>query len=146
MNYALSQIVEHEMIVRQSAVPDTGEEVVAQWGFGLLPKVNSPTEIEIYISAMMTPGPPEDNRSMVEVAVSYIFQLSDATPLYPFTEDRTISEEQKMELATLIGVSVGTLRGLTYARTAPILGGTLIMPVLNPLEMLEHFLGAVEGG
>ncbi len=147
MNYALSKIVEHTVLIQKPSASKHDGEIVAQWGFGLEPKFNSPTEVEIYITAAMTPTVIDDDgetseveNRVVEISVSHIFQLAEPHNLYPFSIGTILSEEEKMELATLVGVSVGTLRGLTYARTAAILGDSLIMPVLNPLEMLEHFL------
>ena len=152
MNYVLSKIVEHDILVRQGPEAASDEELVAQWSFGVQPRFNSETEIEIYVSTAMTPGflkdgeekPRSAEDKVLEISVSHVFQLAEPHPLYPFNEDTVITEEQKMELATLVGVSVGTLRGLTYARTAAILGESLIMPVLNPLEMLEHFLVKIQ--
>ncbi len=151
MDYVLSKIVEHDLMVRQPQEDGNTREAVAQWQFGLEPRINSATEIEIFISAAMSPGIVIENEvvsakagKMVEITVSHFFQLAEPTPLYPFSPGIQVTEDQKMELATLVGVSLGTLRGLVYARTVAIIGDSLIMPVLNPLAMLEHFWDTAE--
>lgn len=41
-------------------------------------------------------------------------------------------------LATLIGISLGSMRGLAYARTFNILGSGVFMPIVNPSELLRQ--------
>ena len=82
---------------------------------------------------------PPEHPDIAAFSATHRFQVSDAkTFLFELSDS-----EWAGFLATLVGISLGTMRGLAYARTYNVIGPNIYMPVINPAELLEQSLPAI---
>jgi len=133
MTYKLIGITEQGFSVASPTLKSKSEEFVLGWDFNL--NITYPKEgtIDLSIRASTVLEGREDRPSMSSILVVHHFEVEGIRKSHP----KHATVEERNLLAVLLGVSLGTIRGLAYARTLAILGKNVFMPVVNPKDILD---------
>jgi hypothetical protein len=140
MKYSLVDIVEQQLIIQQPDHVDEQQNVLAKWRFVPDFLFRTPSELAVRITATIDAIMGDTQEKLFVLDVVHVFRLEDVPSYYPLDLTHSLTDKAKMELATFVGISIGTVRGLAYARTAGAFGKDLIMPVVNPTALLEHHI------
>lgn len=134
ITYKLAGITEHSLSVTNPTYEKPNQEFMLGWDidFNLNYPENGLLDVTIRASAIQENN--EDRRPFASMVVVHQFEVEGIVEKHP----QKASLEDRHLLATLIGVSLGTIRGLMYARTVAILGKNVFMPVMNPLSLLDN--------
>jgi pimeloyl-ACP methyl ester carboxylesterase len=134
MRYELTDLKEHRIFVFQPSWEEGRNEFSINWSFSIGLDMPSRKTVVVSIDVKINVENPADHPPIANFIASHSFTV-DA-----FQENLFELEQREQALgffATLVGVSLGTMRGLSYARTHGILGPRVVMPVVNPSELLR---------
>jgi len=70
---------------------------------------------------------------------NFHFVIDNLQEMYTLNEDNQ-PVFQKLFVATLAGISYSTLRGIVFERTSSSNRGSLLLPVINPSDLLESWI------
>lgn len=137
MEFQLISVEEREVRVRRPTASESTGEFVLNWSFDLdliFPRENT---LVIRLESSMLVTAPEGHPNIADFATDFRFHISSK-----LSGVSSLESNKKLfnHVATLLGVSLGTVRGLVLARTAAIFGPGVIMPVVHPSEMLRQQL------
>lgn len=136
MIYQLLGIAERKVSIQIPAEELPQQDYVIDWQF--LPKFRfiDPETLEVSITTTIQQtqdaAPP-----LLFMDTAHFFKLDSDATLSTHSFPTELSKQQEMLLATLLGISLGTIRGLAYARTVGILGTDVFMPVVSPIDMIR---------
>jgi hypothetical protein len=134
MEYQLTGLQEHTVFTGQPTSKDNQTDFTINWSFDLDISMPEDNRFVVKIDATINVSEPENHPAIGKFSASHFFTVFDADP-------KLINENEGAGmfnfLATLVGISLGSMRGLSYARTVGILGGGVFMPVVNPTELLK---------
>lgn len=144
ITYKLIEIQEKGLSVSNPILEQPSQQFLLGWDVDVNIKYPQEGQLDLTIRASAVQEDNEDRRSFASIVVSHCFEVEGIAEQHP----QQASLEDRHLLATLIGVSLGTIRGLMYARTVAILGKNVFMPIMNPLELLNNAfpLKSVEEG
>lgn len=137
MNYELVAIQENNVFAVRPIATDGTKNFTINWSWELDYRFHPEDRIEIRIAVILNVIEPEDQPDIAHFSASHFF----------FVPNSAVVEERLKELdslndtlthgfmATLVGISVGTMRGLAFARTVGLLGQRIFMPVVNPSDL-----------
>lgn len=134
MEYQLTGLKEHMMFTGQPVGKDDQTDFTINWSFDLDIMLPEENRFEVKIDATINVTQPENHPAIGQFSASHYFTAFNVKP------DFSTSNEGKdlfNFLATLVGISLGSMRGLSFARTVGVLGGGVFMPVVNPSELLK---------
>lgn len=143
MNYTLIDIIEQQVVIRLPDHPDGQGALKVNWNFVLDFRFPTPLELAVRVTATLDSTAEEERESLFELDVVHRFRLGESPSFYPIDFNTPLTDEGKVQLATFVGICVGTARGLAYTRTAAPFGKEVLIPVLNPTAMLEHHIAQV---
>lgn len=135
INYALKQIKEYHVGVSLPMGDD--RNIPIHWNFGFSTQLRPDSLLEVILTAEVVTLRNDQPENLVQLIVGHYFQV-DTTDLKKMVADQKNPAFGFM--ATLLGISLGTVRGLAFARSSGILGDQVFMPVVNPSEMLKNHL------
>ncbi|MEM9524957.1 MAG: hypothetical protein AAGA31_00040 [Bacteroidota bacterium] len=139
MKYELIGLQEHGMFV---TLPQGGEDrkgYKINWSFDLGIKIPKDGQIAIRIDTKINVTQPEGHPTIGHFAATHFFSATDL----PQSITDSYNQDMFNFMATLVGISLGSMRGLAYARTFNVYGGAVFMPVVNPSELLKSQLPKV---
>ncbi|NJC27857.1 hypothetical protein [Neolewinella antarctica] len=136
--YHLNAVEEHQLFVRAPDSASRGKEVKVVWTFDADFSADGPNTVTVLLQVSAGDAGADDPKDdpLVSLSVSHHFDSED----YEFEVTHLADPDRQSFLATLLGISLGTVRGLIYARTVSILGKRLVMPIVNPTAMLRHLV------
>lgn len=134
ITYKLAGITEHSLSVTNPTYEKPNQEFMLGWDidFNLNYPENGLLDVTIRASAIQENN--EDRRPFASMVVVHQFEVEGIDRKHP----QEASPQERHLLATLLGVSLGTIRGMMYARTIAVLGKNVFLPVMNPLDMLNN--------
>lgn len=135
INYELKLLKEYHTSV--SLPSGVERNISVNWNFGFSISLRPDNLIEVIVTAEVVSLQQNKPENLVELIVGHFFQVN------PDELDQLLQHDKKIAfnfLATLLGISLGTVRGLAFARSSSILGHQVYMPVINPSEMLKNHL------
>lgn len=135
MEYQLTGLQE-QMVSIASPFDENGrKDFKINWSFDLDIDVVLKNQLLVQIDAKIHISEDGDDSKIGHFTATHRFDFfnvpedfmtaDDGKPLFNF-------------LATLTGISLGSMRGLAYARTFNVLGSGVFMPVVNPSELLRQ--------
>lgn len=136
MEYSLVSVREHRGIVREPSDPAGEDQFELAWAFDLDIQHPTPDRVAVRVTAEVhaTPSAPPQ---IIDFSATHTFEI---TGRFKPIDELTESSRFFGFYARLTGVSLGTMRGLVYARAVSVFAGSLVMPVVNPSELLKHYL------
>lgn len=140
MKYQLIRLQEHLVFIGQPPKLNEQKEFNINWSFDLdfdRPKDNL---LRVRIEAQINVEVPKGHQPIGQFEATHTFSVGNMQ--IDFTQANTDNELFNF-LATLAGISLGSMRGLAYARTVNILGPGVLMPVVNPSDLLKRKLGNI---
>ncbi|MFK8161693.1 MAG: hypothetical protein AB8H12_04445 [Lewinella sp.] len=140
MEYQLTGLKEHILFIGQPKGNDGQTNFTINWSFDLDITMPEDNRFAVKIDATINVAEPKDHPPIGQFSASHYFSAFDVE------QDFSTSNEGKDMfnfLATIVGVSLGSMRGLSYARTVGVLGGGVFMPIVNPSELLKLNLAQI---
>ena len=138
IQYQLIGLKERAILI--TAPEENLTEFTIGWEFQFRMAFPNKEEVEIIIDAKVNIEGQTNSRPLVHLIVSHFFQVSDTRAL----QKGSLKGASLNLTATLVGISLGTVRGLAYARSHSILGRDVFMPVVNPLKMVQEVFAKSE--
>jgi hypothetical protein len=134
VKYELIEVQEHGISVVSPQVTDDEVDFSINWAFDLDVDIPEDGKIAIKVDARIVILQPENQPDAGHFSATHIFTaMTEAKEL----ADPEAKDKMFNFLATLVGISLGTMRGLAFARTVNVFGSALFMPVVNPSELLK---------
>lgn len=140
MEYQLTGLKEHLVFTGQPTGIAEQTNLTINWSFDLDITLPENDRFVVRIDATVNVTSPEDHPAIGQFSASHYFSV------FGVTEDfGTANGGRDMFnfMATMVGISLGSMRGLAYARTVGVLGGGVFMPVVNPSELLKLNLESI---
>ncbi|MEO0732892.1 MAG: hypothetical protein AAFZ52_08660 [Bacteroidota bacterium] len=136
MQYQLSGLRENGLFVSTLKGQEKHGQFTVRWSLELDLSLPSTNELHVEIKATIRANDGAQQPVIGQFSATHFFRLTDAPVL-----DEVLTDQQASNFyATLVGISLGTLRGLCYARTFNVLGPGVFMPVINPTKFLHNSL------
>ncbi|WP_020569457.1 hypothetical protein [Neolewinella persica] len=132
IQYQLIELKERGIFI--NAPEEHLTEFTIGWEFQFRMAFPDKEKVEIIIDAKVNIEGHPNSVPLVHLIVSHFFHVSDTGPL----QEGKLKEASLNLTASLVGISLGTVRGLAYARSHSILGRDVFMPVVNPLKMVKE--------
>jgi pimeloyl-ACP methyl ester carboxylesterase len=133
MEYELIGLQEHGMFVSQPQGLSGRKDITINWSFDLNISFPKDGQVAIKIDAKINVTQPEEHPAIGHFSASHYFSAANV----PEALSGAHGEKMLNFIATLVGISLGSMRGLAYARTYNVYGGSVFMPVVNPTELLK---------
>lgn len=136
MKYELIELRENVLLVAKPVAGDGRKNFGIHWSFELDLSVPHDNHIAVSVTAEINVTDPAGHPSIGQFSATHVFRVAETVDLM-----NDIKLEGKTGFfATLVGISLGSMRGLAYARTVNVLGTGVFMPVINPTELLKNSL------
>lgn len=141
MYYQLIGIAERKVSIRLPAEDHPQQDYIIDWKF--IPRFQFRGEdiLEVDIVTVAQQSSPEENPPLLHMETAHFFKLDADIKLSAYSSPGELYQKHEMLFATLLGISLGTIRGLAYARTVGILGTDVFMPVVSPIDMVRTTFG-----
>jgi hypothetical protein len=129
----LIAITEHRSLIEQHFEP--GEPYQPVWDFYLnLLSDDEQDLLEVLILVVCRLKEDKD-KTMISFKASHIFKVDDIERFYYNGESEEFAEQEKLYLASLVGISMSGIRGMVYSRSFPVYGNKLFIPIVNPMAL-----------
>ena len=141
MYYQLIGIAEKKVSIRLPPEERPQQDYIIDWKF--IPRFHfrEGDVLEVDIVTVAQQSSPNEDPPLLHMETVHFFNLDAAITLSAYSSPRELYQKHEMLLATLLGISLGTIRGLAYARTVGILGTDVFMPVVSPIDMMSTAFG-----
>lgn len=138
MNYQLTGLREHHLNISNTELNWKNNVPQIAWSFGIDFRSENENSLEVLVNVAAHPKGENTGSPCVELFASHYFKVSG---VLPFKKGHyNLSQQEKMFFATLLGIALGTIRGLLYSKTIGLLGADTFMPVVSPILLVEQFI------
>ena len=136
MEYNLVSIAEKATFVAVPRPIEGDKDYQIHWDLGANLRFPGDNHIEVILDAKVKVSEPEGHPDIAAMTLTHLFKTGDVAKYIEEGPEQASADF----IVHMIGISVGTLRGLMYARTWSVLGPEVLLPVINPSILLGQSL------
>lgn len=140
MHYGLIAIREHTLFATKPEGLEEERDITFNWSFQIEYDFLPDEQLEIRITTTLNILGPTSHPGVAQFSVSHFFHVPELDALKVKLDQSSNIEDNQIKgfMATLFGISLGTIRGIAFTRTVNVLGGNYFMPVVNPTDLFVH--------
>lgn len=140
MKYVLTELREHSFYAQQPAHQEK-KEFAINWSFESDLDFSKKDKVSVLLEARINILKDSDHEMIAQFCATHTFKVEN---IDQNILDKTGDTDVFNFLATLVGISLGSMRGLAFARTYSIFGPNVVMPVVNPSALLKNELPRIK--